>query len=486
MAELRASAGIDHGHLYSNQPIIVKRPVLSSGFFLRIGDFFSILVVPAFASLAPQETGGIARNLCFWPLLSCITVVLIASHGGYRANLAHARNKQTRLAINCFLATSVSMFSLFILLGHPHILARHWTTADIAVTPVILATTRSAVAKQIAAHQTTKPTSGPLVVCNDRCPDGLSSALAEQNISGPVAGVLFLAPRSSPKRLSVWPELANTEAFLRMVHSNAIQDVIFVHEQATPMFSTSNREKLLADLVAYPTRIWLALDIAGNLPEILNGNSGSCKIVPLVTDNLVSSRNQTKRCFDLVVSILLLAFFAPLLLLCASLVRASGPGPVIFRQIRTGAQGQKFTVLKFRTMQDDPHRPFAQARPNDPRITRIGRFLRRSSIDELLQLVNVVRGEMSLVGPRPHAPETQVEGIDFENAVRLYRLRHRVKPGITGLAQVRGQRGETPIISMLEQRLASDLEYIQSWSLWLDISILFKTLPAVITQTNAH
>ena len=136
-------------------------------------------------------------------------------------------------------------------------------------------------------------------------------------------------------------------------------------------------------------------------------------------------------------------------------------------------------------MAHDPHRPFAQATRHDARVTRIGRFLRRTSLDELLQLFNVIRGNMSLVGPRPHAPETQVEGINFENAVRLYRLRHRVKPGMTGLAQIRGQRGETRAIDALEQRLASDLEYIQSWSLWLDISILLQTLPVVVAQTNA-
>jgi lipopolysaccharide/colanic/teichoic acid biosynthesis glycosyltransferase len=136
-------------------------------------------------------------------------------------------------------------------------------------------------------------------------------------------------------------------------------------------------------------------------------------------------------------------------------------------------------------MVDDPSRAFAQAVPNDPRVTRVGRFLRRTSFDEMLQLFNVVSGEMSLVGPRPHAPETQVEGMNFENAVKLYRLRHRVKPGITGLAQIRGQRGETREIGMLEQRLASDLEYIQSWSIWLDISIMLMTIPVMIAPKNA-
>ncbi|MDD2705901.1 MAG: sugar transferase [Acidocella sp.] len=115
----------------------------------------------------------------------------------------------------------------------------------------------------------------------------------------------------------------------------------------------------------------------------------------------------------------------------------------------------------------------------------MGSFLRRTSLDELLQLINVFQGDMSLVGPRPHAPETEVEGMSFENALRLYHLRHRVKPGITGLAQIRGQRGETPALSALEQRLSSDLEYIQSWSLWLDISIMLQTIPIVFSQTNA-
>lgn len=176
---------------------------------------------------------------------------------------------------------------------------------------------------------------------------------------------------------------------------------------------------------------------------------------------------------------------APLLAVLAALVRLSGPGPVVFRQERLGAQGRPFTVLKFRTMRHQPAAAFTQAQRGDARITRIGRFLRRTSLDELLQLVNVISGEMSLVGPRPHAPETTVEGISFENALKLYRLRHRVKPGITGLAQVRGQRGETRSLPSLERRLASDLEYIQNWSVGLDIAILLRTLPVPFGQPNA-
>jgi lipopolysaccharide/colanic/teichoic acid biosynthesis glycosyltransferase len=199
----------------------------------------------------------------------------------------------------------------------------------------------------------------------------------------------------------------------------------------------------------------------------------------------VSSLNPTKRVFDVLAASLLLLALAPLLLIAAALVKASGDGPVIFRQSRIGAQGRIFIVLKFRTMVFAPGAPFAQAECYDTRVTRIGRFLRRSSLDELLQLINVIKGEMSLVGPRPHAPETAVEGVRFEDAVRLYRLRHRVKPGMTGLAQIRGQRGATPHVTTLEQRLASDLEYIHSWSLWLDVLILLRTIPAIVRPQNA-
>lgn len=123
---------------------------------------------------------------------------------------------------------------------------------------------------------------------------------------------------------------------------------------------------------------------------------------------------------------------------------------------------------------------------NDPRVTAIGRILRRLSLDEFLQLVNVIKGEMSLVGPRPHAAETTVEGILFEDAVQSYPHRYAAKPGMTGLAQIRGHRGQTRTIKQLEDRVASDIEYIQNWSIWLDLYILVKTIPAILKRENAY
>jgi exopolysaccharide biosynthesis polyprenyl glycosylphosphotransferase len=389
------------------------------------------------------------------------------------------------LAIKCFLATALAMLSMSLALGHAHILLRHWTFVDLALTPFVMASVRACLVSRVIKRQDEHAVRGSIVICSDRYPPDLDKALSAHLEISRVLGVLYLSDAEPPGAPHPWKRMPDRDAFLKALHAFEISDVIFVHHPELDAYAPAVHQQLLPAILAYPTRIWIAFDLASNLPEMAKGRYGACRLVPVVSDDLVSSANVLKRMVDLIGSIGLLIIFAPLLIISSVLVAASSRGPVVFRQTRTGAHGKRFTVLKFRTMVNDPHRAFAQATPNDPRVTRIGRFMRRTSLDELLQLFNVIAGEMSLVGPRPHAPETQVEGINFENAVKLYQLRHRVKPGITGLAQIRGQRGETREIGMLEQRLASDLEYIQSWSLWLDISILLQTIPVMIVPKNA-
>jgi exopolysaccharide biosynthesis polyprenyl glycosylphosphotransferase len=235
-----------------------------------------------------------------------------------------------------------------------------------------------------------------------------------------------------------------------------------------------------------PPRIWLAVDLEPRFPNVLMSRCGHYKLIQPGTENLINASNRTKRAFDLVFGSLLFAISLVFLVLIGLLIAATSGFPIVYRQDRIGAHGQHFSILKFRTMTERQDAGFSQAVINDPRVTSFGRFLRRTSLDELLQLINVIKGDMSLVGPRPHAPETQVEGVNFENAVKFYRLRHRVKPGITGLAQIRGQRGETRALATLERRIASDLEYIENWSIWLDVAIIFKTIPIFFTQRNAY
>jgi lipopolysaccharide/colanic/teichoic acid biosynthesis glycosyltransferase len=161
---------------------------------------------------------------------------------------------------------------------------------------------------------------------------------------------------------------------------------------------------------------------------------------------------------------------------------------VLFRQKRTGFNNHDFEMLKFRTMHHNKaeYAIRHQATRNDPRVTRIGALLRRTSLDELPQIINVLRGDMSIVGPRPHAPGTRAGNRPFEQVVERYAARHRVKPGLTGLAQVRGLRGETRTEETLIRRVESDLEYIDSWSLWLDLVIIVRTAVIVTRMQNAY
>jgi len=163
-------------------------------------------------------------------------------------------------------------------------------------------------------------------------------------------------------------------------------------------------------------------------------------------------------------------------------VKLTSPGPVLFKQNRHGCDGEVIRVWKFRSMRVHDDQQVRQATRDDDRVTPLGRFLRRSSIDELPQLFNVLFGHMALVGPRPHAI---THNIYYTGKVRAYMARHRLKPGITGLAQITGHRGETETVEKMQRRVAQDLNYINQWSLWLDIKILLKT-PFTLFSKNIY
>jgi Undecaprenyl-phosphate glucose phosphotransferase len=203
------------------------------------------------------------------------------------------------------------------------------------------------------------------------------------------------------------------------------------------------------------------------------------KRTPLTRVELIA-----KRCFDVSFAMIGLLTFLPLMLLTAVLIKLDSRGPVFFRQKRDGFNGRTFDILKFRTMlvQEDGE-AVKQATRNDPRITRLGRLLRRSSVDELPQLFNVLLGDMSLVGPRPHATSHNSE---YEKLIANYAFRHHVKPGLTGWAQVNGYRGETRQIEQMKQRVEHDLWYINNWSPWLDLKIVLRTLAVALWQDGAY
>ena len=195
-----------------------------------------------------------------------------------------------------------------------------------------------------------------------------------------------------------------------------------------------------------------------------------------------------KRAEDLVLSVIAVALLSPVLLVTALLIRLTSPGPVLFVQPRVGFNNEAINVFKFRTMYT--HMADLGAKQtttrDDPRVTPVGRILRRFSIDELPQLFNVLQGSMSLVGPRPHGTEMMVGDRFYHEAVRGYAGRHRVKPGITGYAQVKGLRGEVRTIERAKRRVELDKYYVDHWSFWLDIYILFATVRAVLFDRDAY
>lgn len=254
---------------------------------------------------------------------------------------------------------------------------------------------------------------------------------------------------------------------------------------ALPAEQTDQIEGLYVDLLdANVDVVWIP-DVSGLL--LLNHSMSTIGNLPAVhlNESPLTSRPGSaliKGLMDRTLAALGVIVLSPLLIAIAIAVKLSSPGPVFFRQQRHGRNGKIFEVLKFRSMRVHEDREVKQATKDDPRVTTVGRFIRKTSIDELPQLFNVIKGEMSLVGPRPHAV---AHNDYYSDKIMAYMARHRILPGITGYAQIKGYRGETETLDKMAKRVELDLEYINNWSLWMDIKILFKT-PLTLFSKNVY
>ncbi len=259
-------------------------------------------------------------------------------------------------------------------------------------------------------------------------------------------------------------------------------DVVYV---ALPLSAQSRVSGLLAQLWDTTASVYWLPDplLFGPVRPSIQLVAGT-PVVRMCETPFLGAPALVKRAEDLLLGGLLLIACLPLLLAIAAAVKLDSPGPVIFRQRRHGLDGREIVVDKFRTMTVlEDGLELRQARCSDPRVTRVGAFLRRFSLDELPQLVNVLQGRMSLVGPRPHAlAHTEL----YRKLVSGYMIRHKVRPGITGWAQVNGLRGETDSVEKMRARVEHDLAYLADWSLALDLRILARTVWAVIRGDNAY
>ena len=258
--------------------------------------------------------------------------------------------------------------------------------------------------------------------------------------------------------------------------------LIFISQ---PISAQPRIRKLLDELQDTTASVYFLPDIyVFDLMQSRFDNVGGMPAIAICETPFMGLSGMVKRGSDIVLGTLILLLLLPLMLVIALAVRWTSPGPVIFRQRRYGLYGEEIIVYKFRSMTvTDDGNKIVQAQKNDQRLTRIGAFLRRSSLDELPQFINVLQGRMSIVGPRPHAVAHNEQ---YRKLIKGYMLRHKVKPGITGWAQVNGLRGETETLDKMEARIQYDLDYLRSWSLWLDLWIILKTVKVVLKRENAH
>ena len=265
------------------------------------------------------------------------------------------------------------------------------------------------------------------------------------------------------------------------IEARGVKDVFIT----LPLTSQPRIQSLLESLQNTTASIHFVPDIFG--VSVIQGrleDMGGVPVVGLMEAPFTGINGFVKRASDIVLSALILILISPLLLVLAIGVKLSSTGPVIFRQRRTGLDGEIIEVYKFRSMRAEDNGPVVkQATRDDPRITPFGALIRRTSLDELPQFVNVLQGRMSIVGPRPHAVAHNEQ---YRKLVKAYMARHKVKPGITGWAQVNGLRGETDTLDKMASRIEYDLEYLRNWTLGLDLLIIARTVKLVFRDRSAY
>lgn len=279
------------------------------------------------------------------------------------------------------------------------------------------------------------------------------------------------------------PVLGDLGVLMALAREHKVNDVVV----AMPWTNDKQLAQTVEALKELPINVYISTDLVGYQlafrPAL--GHFNELPMFEVVQRPISGWSYLLKLAVDYILASVLLILLSPLLILVAIAVKIDSPGPALFKQPRLGFNNKEFSIYKFRSMYHGPPRAgvVEQATRHDPRVTRIGRFIRRTSIDELPQLLNVLNGTMSLVGPRPHATSHNRE---FGRQIRGYFARHNVKPGITGWAQVNGLRGETEAIEKMETRVRHDIYYAENWSLAFDVKIMIMTVAVLFFQKNAY
>ncbi|HKK22368.1 MAG TPA: undecaprenyl-phosphate glucose phosphotransferase [Pseudohaliea sp.] len=446
-------------------------PVLDAGAVVAAGTIAYWL---RWQQWAPQ--GDYALALVLGGFLS---LALLPATGAYQSWRGRDHSLQAGNALPGLALTFILLMTLATFSKTTAEYSRLWMGYWVVLAVLLLVLTRALLRRGLGWQR--RPPPRVLIVGTDRLAGETAQRLQDVFGAPAVVGMLHLGDEPAPGRLpaAVLGELAELDALLA-AGGPEIDEVWL----ASSHLSEESRGRLLVQLQTSCLTVRYVPDLSLlNLLDHLPSEVAGMTVIEVNASPLSGPNALLKAGLDRLGALILLLVLSPLLLLIAAAIRLDTPGPVLFRQQRHGGLGDIIDVYKFRTMRHDPGAGYRQATPEDDRVTRVGAVLRRSSLDELPQLLNVLRGNMSLVGPRPHPVALNHA---FMDKIDAYMQRHRVKPGITGWAQVHGYRGETDTLDKMTRRVDYDLYYIRNWSLWLDIRILLLTVRAMVTGRNAY
>jgi putative colanic acid biosynthesis UDP-glucose lipid carrier transferase len=410
---------------------------------------------------------------------------IILFRGVSISDLDTSRNTWSTVVSVC--ASWILMFAILLVLGYAtkssEIYSRKLLFTWLMVTPILLVATYVAIETLIARLAQAKNNSRRVVIAGA---NELGLTLAKKIRSSRHSGMTvagFFDDRSAERLGSSGAEamlgrLQDLPEYLRSTGA----DVIFI---ALPMRNISRVSEMLNELHDTTASIYYVPDVfVFDLIQCRTGDIDGMPVVALCETPFYGTRGVVKRISDFVIATLALIALSPLFLAIAIGIKLTSPGPVIFKQRRYGLDGEEIMVYKFRTMTVwEDGDVIRQATRDDARVTKIGAVLRKYSLDELPQFFNVLQGRMSVVGPRPHAIAHNEE---YRRLIKGYMIRHKVSPGITGLAQVSGFRGETNTVEDMARRVECDLDYLRNWSLGLDLKIIFRTALVVLKDKKAY
>jgi Undecaprenyl-phosphate glucose phosphotransferase len=461
-------------------------------FVVGVSDFCLVLGAAAFAFAAycGVMDGTLAdpgRHVLTAFLAATLFVGMFERLDGYSLKyLSRLHWQLTRIVMTWLFAVAVLLFLAFVS-KTSEIYSRGWVLTWMMTAPVLLLIGRSLLH---AAADTRAPGSYlarkiAIVGAGDQGQRVIAKLNDGQDKSIVILGVFDDRKSRVPASVCGLAVRGTTDDLLSFARQAPIDEVVI----ALPLDAEGRLKSLCDKIKALAIDVRLSIEPLADTFQVRGtGYVGNVPVLEMVNRPLKNWCAVAKLIEDKLLGLFLLVLVGPLMLAIAIWIKLDSYGPVFFVQKRFGYNNEVIQVLKFRTMHVDREDPSGAQRTvrNDSRVTRLGRILRLQSFDELPQLINVLRGEMSLVGPRPHAIAMMAGGRLYYDAVEQYVHRHRVKPGITGWAQVKGLRGEVDTLEKAHARVAHDLYYIEHWSLWLDIKILLKTVGILTSSNNAY